>query len=255
MPDVVLTGKNWAATAVKLVVLTACWAREGVVLQYVDGTQGWLPVNGINEGTEALEPVTYSADFLVIAGGGSGANFNFVGGGGAGGYRSSTQTLTANTASYTLNSHTVDITEAVIQKTNSDSSITDFELERISRDDYLKIPNKADTGRPSQYFLDKQVTPKVFLYPTPDSADVFKFNERRRIQDITASTETVDMPDRFLPCAVSGLAYYLALRRPQIEIQRRQELKLLYEEEIKRAMEDNREKVDMIIKPDLRYNI
>ena len=78
----------------------------------------------------------------------------------------STQTLTANTASYTLNSHTVDITEAVIQKTNSDSTVTDFELERISRDDYLKIPNKADTGRPSQYFLDKQVTPKVFLYPT-----------------------------------------------------------------------------------------
>jgi len=77
--------------------------REGVVLQYVDGTQGWLPVSGINEGTEALEPVTYSADFLVIAGGGSGANFNFVGGGGAGGYRSSTQTLTAgNTITVTV---------------------------------------------------------------------------------------------------------------------------------------------------------
>jgi len=167
----------------------------------------------------------------------------------------STQTLTANTASYTLNSHTVDITEAVIQKTNSDSTVTDFELERISRDDYLKIPNKADTGRPSQYFLDKQLTPVVYLYPTPDAADVFKFNERRRIEDITAATETVDMPDRFLPCAVSGLAYYLALRRPQIEIQRRQELKMLYEEELRRAMEDNREKVDMIIKPDLRYNI
>ena len=167
----------------------------------------------------------------------------------------STQTLTANTASYTLNTHTVDITEAVIQKTNSDSTVTDFELERISRDDYLKIPNKTDTGRPSQYFLDKQLTPVVYLYPTPDAADVFKFNERRRIEDITAATETVDMPDRFLPCAVSGLAYYLALRRPQIEIQRRQELKLLYEEELKRAMEDNREKVDMIIKPDLRYNI
>ena len=167
----------------------------------------------------------------------------------------STQTLTANTASYTLNSHTVDITEAVIQKTNSDSTVTDFELERISRDDYLKIPNKTDTGRPSQYFLDKQLTPVVYLYPTPDAADVFKFNERRRIEDITAATETVDMPDRFLPCAVSGLAYYLALRRPQIEIQRRQELKMLYEEELRRAMEDNREKVDMIIKPDLRYNI
>ena len=163
----------------------------------------------------------------------------------------STQTLTANTTSYTLNTHTVDITEAVIQKTNSDSTVTDFELERISRDDYLRIPNKSDTGRPSQYFLDKQLTPKVFLYPTPDNADVFKFNERRRIEDITLSTETVDMPDRFLPCAISGLSYYLALRRPQIDINRRQELKVLYEEELKRAMEDNREKVDLIIQPEI----
>ena len=165
------------------------------------------------------------------------------------------QTLTANTTSYTLNSYTLDIEEAVIRKTNSDSSYTDFELERISRDDYLKIPNKGDTGRPSQYFLDKQLTPVVYLYPTPDKTDTFKFKERRALEDVTASTETVDAPARFLPCAVSGLSYYLALKRPQIDIQRRQELKMLYEEEFARAMQDNREKVDMIIKPDLRYNI
>ena len=72
--------------------------REGCVLQYIDSTQGWLAVSGINEGTQALEPVTYSADFLVVAGGGSGANFNFVAGGGAGGYRTSTQTLTSGNA-------------------------------------------------------------------------------------------------------------------------------------------------------------
>ena len=151
------------------------------------------------------------------------------------------QSLTANTASYTLNSYTVDIEEAVIRKTNSDN---------------LNIPNKSDTGRPSQYFLDKQLTPVVFLYPTPDdSTDVLRFNERKRIEDITAATENVDIPDRFLPCAISGLAYYLALKRPQIEIQRRQELKVLYEEEFNRAMQDNREKVDLIIKPDLRYRI
>tara|TARA_R100001463_G_scaffold104767_2_gene159315 strand:- start:2222 stop:2908 length:687 start_codon:yes stop_codon:yes gene_type:complete len=164
--------------------------------------------------------------------------------------------LTANTSGYTLNSYTVDIEEATIRKTNSDNSVTDFELERITRDDYLNIPNKSDTGRPSQYFLDKQLTPVVYLYPTPDdSTDVLRFNERKRIEDITASTENVDIPDRFLPCAISGLAYYLALKRPQIEMQRRQELKVLYEEEFNRAMQDNREKVDLVIKPDLRYNI
>jgi hypothetical protein len=68
--------------------------REGVVLVYVDSTQGWLPISGINEGTDALEPATYSVDFLVIAGGGGG---DLLGGGGAGGYRTSTQTVTGGT--------------------------------------------------------------------------------------------------------------------------------------------------------------
>jgi hypothetical protein len=72
--------------------------REGVVLVYVDSTQGWLPISGINEGTDALEPVTYSIDFLVIAGGGGGGGaYGNGGGGGAGGYRTSTQTVTVGT--------------------------------------------------------------------------------------------------------------------------------------------------------------
>jgi hypothetical protein len=77
--------------------------REGVRLVYIDSTQGWLAYSGINEGTDALEPVAYSVDFLVIAGGGSGgkasatANSEGGGGGGAGGYRTSTQTVTGGT--------------------------------------------------------------------------------------------------------------------------------------------------------------
>jgi hypothetical protein len=66
--------------------------REGVILTYIDATQGWLATSGINEGTDALEPVTYSADFLVIAGGGAGGGDYRGGGGGAGGYRSSNAT-------------------------------------------------------------------------------------------------------------------------------------------------------------------
>ena len=70
--------------------------REGVLLVYIDSTQGWLATSGINEGTDALSPETYSIDFLVIAGGASGGKEN-GGGGGAGGYRASTQTVTAGT--------------------------------------------------------------------------------------------------------------------------------------------------------------
>jgi hypothetical protein len=73
--------------------------REGVVLVYVDSTQGWLPISGINEGTDALEPVPYSIDFLVVAGGGGGGGGKWlVVGGGAGGYRTSTQTVNIGTA-------------------------------------------------------------------------------------------------------------------------------------------------------------
>ena len=128
-------------------------------------------------------------------------------------------------------------------------------MERISRDDYLKIPNKDVKGRPNQYFIDKQLTPVLYLYPTPDSTDTFRFKERKAVEDITAATESVDIPNRFLPCAISGLAYYLSLKRPQIEQQRRQELKMLYEEEFNRAMQDNREKVDLKIMPDLRNSV
>jgi hypothetical protein len=71
--------------------------REGVVLLYVDSTQGWLAISGINEGTDALEPVSYSIDFLVVAGGGGGGQGNYGGGGGAGGYRTSTQSVTVGT--------------------------------------------------------------------------------------------------------------------------------------------------------------
>jgi len=75
--------------------------REGIILTYIDATQGWIATSGINEGTDALAPVPYSIDFLVIAGGGGGGLDQFTaragGGGGAGGYRTSTQTTSSGT--------------------------------------------------------------------------------------------------------------------------------------------------------------
>jgi fibronectin-binding autotransporter adhesin len=72
--------------------------REGVLLVYIDSTQGWLATSGINEGTDALAPVAYSVDFLVVAGGGGGGSEGGGGGGGgAGGFRTSTQTVNVGT--------------------------------------------------------------------------------------------------------------------------------------------------------------
>ena len=76
--------------------LTLTGEREGVLLVYIDSTQGWLATSGINEGTDALSPETYSIDFLVIAGGAGGGR-RLGGGGGAGGYRTSTQSVTPST--------------------------------------------------------------------------------------------------------------------------------------------------------------
>ena len=163
-----------------------------------------------------------------------------------------TQTVTEGTSNYTLDSYTLDILEAVISRTEN-SQRTDFQMDRINREDYLNIPVKATKGRPSQFFLDMQrAAPVIYLYPTPDnSTDVFRYSRRNRIEDITASTESIDIPDSFLPCAVSGLAFYMAQKRPQVDINRRQELKLQYEEEFKRAIDDGREKVDLKIYPKL----
>ena len=72
--------------------------REGVLLVYIDSTQGWLATSGINEGTDALSAVPYSVDFLVVAGGASGGGYYYGGGGGAGGYRTSTQSVAVGTA-------------------------------------------------------------------------------------------------------------------------------------------------------------
>ena len=163
-----------------------------------------------------------------------------------------TQTVTEGTANYTLDTYIVDITEAVLSRTEN-SVRTDFQMEKINREDYMNIPVKSTKGRPSQFWLDMQrAAPVAYLYPTPqNSTDVFRYKRRNRIEDITASTESIDIPDRFLPCAVSGLSFYMAQKRPQIDINRRQELKLQYEEEFKRALDDGREKVDLRIVPNI----
>ena len=163
-----------------------------------------------------------------------------------------TQTVTEGTANYTLDTYLVDITEAVLSRTEN-SVRTDFQMAKINREDYINIPVKSTKGRPSQFWLDMQrAAPVAYLYPTPEnSTDVFRYKRRNRIEDITASTESIDIPDRFLPCAVSGLSFYMAQKRPQIDINRRQELKLQYEEEFKRALDDGREKVDLRIVPNI----
>lgn len=156
-----------------------------------------------------------------------------------------TLTLTPGTSTYTLGSDVVDILEMVLRRDS-----TDYEVERISRGEYLTFPDKTSTGRPSQFYLDRQIQPVLTLWQTPDRTDQLVFYYVRRIEDADALVNTTGIPFRFYPCMVAGLAYYLAMKRAP---ERLQLLKAVYEEEFMRAAEEDEDRVDLKLQPSARY--
>jgi len=157
-----------------------------------------------------------------------------------------TQALVSGTANYDLDADLVDVLNAVIRRGN-----TDFSLSRISRDAYINIPTKATTGRPSQYFLDRQITPKLKLWATPEnSTDIFVYDALTRIQDADTAKDTVDIPFRFYPCLTAGLAYYISLKKAPDRVQL---LKAMYEEEFERASAEDRDRSSLTLTPSSTY--
>ena len=118
---------------------------------------------------------------------------------------------------YTIPADTVDIIEAVIrQNPGSTATQTDLTISRISVSTYATIPNKLVPGRPIQYFLDRQIAPVINLWQVPpDSSYTFVYWRMRRIQDAgNQGNLNMDMPFRFMPAFVAGLAYYLSMKMP-----------------------------------------
>ena len=128
-----------------------------------------------------------------------------------------TKTLTASTSSYNLDTDLIDILSGVVYEA-SDTTV-DYEVERISRAEYLNISKKSTEGRSVQYYLERTITPKLYLYPTPDAADTFKYYGLTRIQDAGDYTNTAEVPFRFIPCMTAGLAYYIAIKKSPERIQ------------------------------------
>ena len=155
-------------------------------------------------------------------------------------------TATTSTASLEDPQSTVDIMSGVVRRSNSDISIT-----RVSRDDYLTIANKSTTGRPTQFYVDRQITPIVKIWPAPEnSTDIFIYDRLVRIDDADTSINTLDIPFRFYPCLTAGLAYYMALKRAP---ERVQILKGLYEEEFQRAADEDRDKANINLVPSYTF--
>ena len=160
-----------------------------------------------------------------------------------------TQTVTEGTNDYSLNSNVIDILDCSLRRTVSGTT-TDLQMSRISRSEYLNIPNKASQSRPSQFFLDKLTTPVLKIWPAPEnSTDILVFNKLVRMDDADAGTNTMDMPFRFYPCFAAGLAYYIAMKKaPDRAIM----LKQVYEEEFERAMSQDEDRASFRIAPYLR---
>ena len=157
-----------------------------------------------------------------------------------------TQALTAGTATYTLTANVTDLLEVVIRRSGSDTDVT-----RISRGEYLSIPNKTTKGKPSQYFFDRQTLPQINVWPTPEnSTDTLVFYFVNRIQDVDSLTNTADTPFRFLPCMVAGLAYYISMKKAPERIQL---LKTVYEEEFQRAADEDEDRVSLKLQPSIQH--
>jgi len=162
--------------------------------------------------------------------------------------------LVSGTSSYPLNSFDVDVLEAVVRVYDSTSSSTfsDISIQRISRSEYLGVPDKSTTGRPSQYFVDRKETPVLKLYPTPDDRTTYKFISYRiqRIDDVTASAQDQEVPSRFVQCMTLGLAYQLCLKRNP---QKAGLIKIDYEESFNRAADEDRDRASISLTPRLIY--
>jgi hypothetical protein len=157
-----------------------------------------------------------------------------------------TLTLTQGQAQETLGTDVVDILEMALRRNG-----VDIEMERISRGEYLDFPNKTDQGRPSQFYFDRKISPVLNLWQTPEnSTDQLVYYYVRRIEDAAQLVNTTDIPFRFYPCMVAGLAYYLAMKRAP---ERLQFLKAVYEEEFQRAAEEDEDRVSLKLQPSSRY--
>ena len=141
---------------------------------------------------------------------------------------------------------TIDVLSAVITKDS-----TDLSIDSVSREAFINIPNKTSSGRITQYFLDRQLTPVLKVWPAPNNdTDIIKFNRLTRMDDADIYTNSLDLPFRFYPCLAAGLAYYIAMKRAPNRLQM---LKSVYEEEFDRAATEDRDRASFTVVPAVNY--
>ena len=136
----------------------------------------------------------------------------------------------------------IDITDVVIR----DSSNNDYSATPISRSTYLNYTVKTTSGRPTQSYFERTIHPRLYLYPAADTTYTLKYYALLRMKDAGDYTNNAEIPFRFLPCLNAGLAYYISMKKAP---ERMQALKLLYEDEFKRAADEDGERTSVFLTP------
>ena len=156
-------------------------------------------------------------------------------------FRSTADGTSSTTAVYGVD----DVLEASYRNSNVDTPLT-----KINRSQYQALSNKTSTGTPSQYFVQRFIDKiTITLYLTPGSSEAGKFLNYyyvKRIQDAGDYTNDADVPYRFVPCMTAGLAYYLAIKNAPDRVQM---LKMLYEDELQRALTEDGQRASVYISP------
>ena len=162
-------------------------------------------------------------------------------------------TVATSTTTYDLADS---VNDALIVTVKASAAATETQLTRISYEEYNVLPNKSQTGRPTQYSIKRNVNnPTIYLYPIPDnSTEILTVEAIRQLEDVNKSAaQNADIPKRFLPCLTYGLAHQLAQKRPGVTDARIAMLKTSYEETFKRAMEEDKERASIYFKPKIGY--
>lgn len=168
--------------------------------------------------------------------------------------------LTYNTETYDLPVDTIDLLDHVI-RTGTGTTQQDITCSRISVSTWATIPNKTATGFPIQVWIQRKTGatnstgivqyPQIHLWPRPDNSEPYTFVywRLRRMQDAGNGLNGPDIPFRFLPAMVAGLAYYLSMKVPSVDPMRRGELKMDYEQQFQLAADEDREKASVRFVP------
>jgi hypothetical protein len=158
-------------------------------------------------------------------------------------------TMVAGQAEYTMPADTVNALSAVIRTNAGTQQQQDITIDRISQNEYLHLPDKLTTSRPAQYYVQRTVPTKLFVYPAPDNTQpyIFRYYAVRRIQNAGAYTNTADISFRFLPALAAGLAYHMSVKKAP---ERTVMLKQIYDEEFQRAAQEDRDIASVYLTPD-----